>query len=222
MTRYLAGVLVVSVWVHAAAAQESPGAVYASAGVSFPRQAALEASSPPPFAAPGGDTIGWLLSGGVFLKSQLSFEVELSRTGVMHASQEGRHNTSEVSTRRDWFLSFGLKPHLGRLSTVHVEPLAGFVIVGDEGTYSTFSGESRGYFPLDWVPGIVVGVDVRIGGHRLAFTPGVRFAFSGVPTGEVCDFGFSGTPLCRDGAQRWQYHHPRWTERPSLGLRVNF
>jgi hypothetical protein len=218
--RYLTCALIVSVWVEAAAAQESPA--YVAAGVSFPHQAVLQAGSPPPFAAPGGDTVGWLVGGGVYLTSHLSLEVETSRTGVMRASREGRHNTSQVSTRRDWFLSFGLKTHLGRLSNLRVEPIAGMVLVGDEGTFSSFSGESRGYFPLDWVPGIMFGVDFRIGGRHLAFTPGLRWAFTGVPTGEVCDFGYSGTPLCREGAERWQYHHPRWTQRPSVGVRVNF
>ena len=218
--RYVTCVLIVIVWVEAAAAQES--SVYVAAGVSFPHQAALEAGSPPPFAAPGGDTIGWLVGGGVFLTSPLSLEIEASRTGVMRASQAGRHNTSQVSTRRDWFLSFALKTHLGRASAFRVEPVAGIVFVGDEGTYSSFSGESHGYFPLDWVPGLMFGVDFRIGGDRLALTPGLRFAFTGVPTGEVCDFGYSGTPLCREDAERWRYHHPRWTQRPSVALRVNF
>jgi hypothetical protein len=222
MTRYLTCALILSVRVAAAAAQDSPGAVYATAGVSFPRQAALQASSPPPFAAPGGDTIGWLVGGGVVVAQHFSFEVELSRTGTMHARQEGRHNTSEVSSRRDWFVSFGLKTHLGRPSTFRVEPIAGLVLVGDEGTFSSFTGSYRGYYPVDWVPGILFGVDFRIGGRRLAISPGLRFAFTGVPMGTQCVIGFSGAPLCDDGAQRWQSYHPRWTQRPAVALRVNF
>jgi hypothetical protein len=212
-------VLTMAFWVEPAAAQESPA--YVTAGVSFPHQAALQAASPPPFAAPGGDTIGWLVGGGVFMDEHFSLEVELSRTGVMRASQAGRHDTSEVSTRRDWFLSLGLKTHFGP-SHFRVEPVAGIALVGDEGTFSSFSGESRGYFPLNWVPGIMAGVDLRIGGRRVAFTPGLRFAFTAVPTGDVCVFGNAGTPLCREDAERWRYFHPRWTRRPSLALRVNF
>jgi hypothetical protein len=220
--RYLTCALIVSVWVEAAAAQGSPGSVYVIAGASFPHQAALQTGSPPPFAAPGGSTVGWLVGGGVFLTSQLSFEVEASRTGVMRASQRGRHDTSEVSSRRDRFLFFGLKAHPWRSSNFRVEPTAGIVLVGDEGTFSSFSGDRRGYFPLAWVPGVMFGMNFRIGGRRLAFIPGLRFAFTGVPRGAECDISFSGTPVCREGAERWQYHHPRWTQRPDVALSVNF
>ena len=82
--RYLACALIVSAGVQSAAAQPSPGDVYATAGVTFPRQAALDPGSAPPFPAPGGNTVGWLVGGGVVLPSQLALEVELSRTGTMH------------------------------------------------------------------------------------------------------------------------------------------
>ena len=78
----------------------------------------------------------------------------------MRASQAGRHDTSEVSTRRDWFVSFGLKAHVP--SVVRIEPVAGIVLVGNEGTFSSFSGESSGYFPLAWNPGIVFGVIIGL------------------------------------------------------------
>ena len=217
--RYVMCVLMMSATLETAA-QESPGAVYVAAGVSFPHQAALEAGSPPPFAAPGGDTIGWLVGGGVYVSPRLSIEVDASRTGVMHARQAGRSNTSEVSTRRDWFVSFGLKGHLP--SAVHIEPVAGIVLVGNEGTFSSFSGESRGYFSLAWNPGIMFGADFRIGGRRLAFVPGLRFAFTGVPNGERCIISFSGQPLCSEGEPRWEWHYPRWTLLPSLALGVTF
>ena len=203
-----------------AAAQESAGAVYVNAGVSFPHQAALEAGSPPPFAAPGGNTVGWLVGAGVFLSPRVSIEVEASRTGVMRASQAGRHDTSEVSTRRDWFVSFGLKAHLPWV--VRVEPVAGIVLVGNEGTFSSFSGQSSGYFPLAWNPGIVFGVDFRIGGRRLAFVPGLRFVFTGVPNGTQCIIGYSGEPLCTEEEPRWSYHYPWWTQRPSVAMGVSF
>jgi hypothetical protein len=127
-----------------------------------------------------------------------------------------------VSSRRDWFLSFALKAHPRRRSKFHAEPVAGLVLVGDEGTFSSFSGDSRGYFSLDWVPGLVFGVDFHIGGRRLAFTPGLRFAFTGVPTGAQCQVNSSGSPVCQEGVERWEWYHPRWTHRPSAALRVNF
>ena len=204
-----------------AAAQEPPGTVYVTGGVSFPRQAALEAGSPPPFAAPGGTTVGWLAGGGVFLPSHLSIEVEASRTGEMRSRQAGRHDTSEIGTRRDWFVSFGLKARLPA-SAVRVEPVAGIVLVGNEGTYSSFSGASRGYFPVAWNPGVMFGVDVRLGGRHFAVVPGIRFTFTGVPVGTDCIIGFSGAPLCTEDQPRWQYYYPRWTQRPSVALGVTF
>jgi hypothetical protein len=222
--RYFTCALIVAAWVEAAAAQQSPGDIYATAGVAFPHQAALDPGSAPPFPAPGGTTVGWLVGGGVLLPAQFALEVELSRTGTMHSSHQGRHDTGEIATRRDWFLSFGLKKYFGP-STFRIEPIGGVVLVGDEGTYQTtlrsvFS--SRGYYPLDWVPGVMFGVDFRIGGSRVAITPGLRYAFTAVPAGEDCVIAFSGEPLCREDAQRWMFLHPRWTQRPSVALRVDF
>ena len=139
----------------------------------------------------------------------------------MRSQQEGRHNTSEVATRQDWFVTVGLKAHFRPLSNVGIEPVAGAVLVGNEGTFSSFSGDDRGYFPLAWTPGLMFGVDLRIGGRRVAVVPGVRFAFTGAPNGERCVIGFSGQPLCGEG-DRWDYYYPQWTQRPSLSLRVKF
>ena len=216
--------LIVSVWVDAAAAQQSAGDPYAIAGVSFPHQAALDPGSAPPFPAPGGTTVGWLVGGGIALPAELSLEVELSRTGTMHSSHRGRHDTREVGTRRDWFLSFGLKRHYRRSSTFRLEPIGGIVLLGDEGTYEASLGSSsyRGYYPLDWVLGVMVGLDLRVGGSRVAITPGFRLAFTGVPTGRDCFITRSSEADCREGAQRWKYLHPQWTQRPSVALRVAF
>ena len=159
------------------------------------------------------------------MPSQLGFEIEVSRTGTMHSSHRGRHDTVEVANRRDWFLSLGLKKYFAPSSTLRLEPIAGLVLVGDEGTYEAALGSSgyRGYFPLDWVPGVMFGVDFRIGGRHIAFTPGVRFAFTGIPTGQDCVISNrSGQPECLDDAPRWRFLHPQWTQRPSIALRVDF
>ena len=227
--RYLACAIIVFAWADAAHAQESAGDIYATGGVSFPYQAALDPGSAPPFPAPGGITVGWLAGGGVFLPSAFSLEVEVSRTGTMTSSHGGRHYTAQSATRRDWFLSIGLKKHFGRSSPLRVEPIVGLVLVGDEGTYvntygSPFGTETRyrGYYPIDWVRGVMGGVDFRIGGRRIAFTPGFRFAFTEVPTGEDCLRRPSGDSECRDESERWKYRHPQWTFRPAAALRVVF
>ena len=216
--------LIVGAWVEAAVAQQSAGDVYVTAGASVPHQRALEAPSAPPFAAPAGTTVGWLAGGGIFVSPTLSVEAEVSPTGTMHASQSGRHATSEVSTRRDWIVSLGLKKHLWQAATVGLEPIAGVVLLGDEGTYVAGLGasSSRGYYPLVWVPGVMFGADIRIGRDRVAFIAGLRFAYTAVPTGSDCVMTFSGRPECFGDGQRWQYHHPQWTQRPSAALRVSF
>jgi len=217
------------VWVQRAAAQ-SPGDVYVLPGVAFPHQAELGPGSAPPFPAPGGETVGWLVGGGMFLTSRLSIEIEASRTGTMESSHTGRHNIDQSATRRDWFLSAGLKRHFGP-SAFRIQPIAGIVLVGDEGTYentyrSFFANVAatviRGYYPTDWVPGVMLGVDFHVGSRRLALTPGFRLAFTGVPTGVDCFFDQSSNPECREGAERWSYLHPQWTRRPSIALKVAF
>jgi hypothetical protein len=227
--RCLACAIIVLAWADSTHAQQSAGDIYTTAGVAFPCQAALDPASAPPFPAPGGMTVGWLAGGGVFLPAGFSLEGELSRTGTMTSSHDGRHYTGQSATRRDWFLSVGLKRHFDLRSTFGVEPIVGLVLVGDQGTYenthgSAFGTENRysGYYPIDWVHGVMFGVDFRIGGRRLAFTPGLRFAFTNVPTGQDCVVLSSGGAECRDDAERWKYRHPRWTLRPAAALRVVF
>jgi hypothetical protein len=223
--RYVACALIVIACGDTAAARQSAGDVYAIGGVTFFHQASLDPGSAPPFPAPGGDTVGWLVGGGVALPSRLAIEAEVSRTGTMHSSHTGRHDTSEVATRRDWFLSLGMKRSFGPSAAVRLEPIAGVVLLGDEGTYEATLGSSgyRGYYPLDWVPGVMFGVDLRIGGRQIAFTPGVRFAFTGVPTGRDCLISNrSGQAECFEDAQRWMFLHPQWTRRPSVAVRVDF
>ena len=205
-----------------AAAQDPPGRVYVSGGVSSTYQEPLVASSAPPFAAPGGRTSSLLVGGGVFVSPRLSIDAELWRTGVMRSRQAGRHNTSEIATRQDWFVAVGLKAHVRRFSVFRVEPVAGIVFVGDKGTVSSFSGDARGYYPLAWNPGVMFGVDVRIGGRRVAIVPGIRFALTGVPHGDACTLGYSGQPICEDDQPRWEYLYPKWTNRPSLAIGVTF
>lgn len=208
---------------HEAAAQNERGSAYVTGGLFFPHQASLDAPTAPPFATPGGSTASWLVGGGVFLSPQLSVEAELSRTGVMRASETaGRHDTSEAGTRQDWFVTFALKAHHSLTTNVRVEPVGGLALVGSEATFSSSSsGSSSGYYPLAWRPGVMFGADFRIGGPRFALVPGLRFAFAGTPEGPRCTPGPSGEPSC-GAAKKWQYVYPNWTQRPSLALAVSF
>jgi hypothetical protein len=213
-------------------------AVYINAGVSFPHQAEPDPGlTRPPFSAPGGSSVGWLVGAGVFVSPRLSIEGELSRTGAMTSEQEGR-GFVEKGERRDWFVSVGLKGHVPLGSALTVEPVGGIVFVRGDVTFEGFRFQTRfsggqavtevvptgnGYVELDWNPGLMFGVDVRIGGQRLAFVPGVRFAFTGVPDGSTCVIGFAGDPICSESGEPYlPGFYPRWTQRPSVALAVNF
>ena len=220
-----------------ARAQDDAG--YINAGVSFPHQAepAPELTRPP-FSAPGGSSVGWLVGAGVFVSPGLSIEGELSRTGAMASEQEGR-GFVEKGERRDWFVSVGLKGHVKLGSALTVEPVGGIVFVRGDVTFEGFQFQTtrlsggqavtelvptgNGYVELDWHPGLMFGVDVRIGGQRLAVVPGVRFAFTGIPDGSTCVIGFRGDAICSEsGKPYFPRFYPRWTQRPSVALAVNF
>jgi hypothetical protein len=204
--RFVTCILLLMSAAAAAAAQESAGAVYVKAGMSFLYQAPQEAPSAPPFAAPGGMTVGWLVGGGVFLSRAISAEFDFARTGVMTSPpQRGRHNTSEIGSRRDAFVSFGVKGHFPLGSSLRVEPTAGLWLIRGEGSVSTISGGARQSLGPRWRPGLMFGADLRmISGRHLAFLPGLRLAVSGAPFAT------------------WRHHYPKWTLRPSLAVAVGF
>jgi hypothetical protein len=220
-------------------AQQRVGSVYATAGVSFPRQAAPDPDlTRPPFSAPGGSTVGWLVGGGVFVSPGLSLEGEFSSTGLMKSQQSGR-GFMESSERRDRFVSVGLKAHLPLLgSVIAVEPIGGLVLVHGRVSYEDFRVQARpsgtgvitelvpsgrGHVDLDWNPGLMFGGDVRIGGQRFAVVAGLRFAFTDVPEGSNCVIGFAGDEICSDREEVYfPGYYPRWTQRPSVSLAVNF
>ena len=190
-----------------ASAQESPGAVYIKGGVSFPSQTSKRTSSPPPFNAPAGDTVSWLLGGGVFLSRAISAEFEVSRTGVMTSQEQGRHFTSESGWRQDRFASLGVKVHFRWLPGVRVEPTAGLVLTrSKEAVSPNLAADQRpAWSPAMWHPGLMLGADLRIGGRHVAFLPGVRVYVSLEPN-----------------ATQWDVNYPGTTLRPSLAISAGF
>jgi hypothetical protein len=219
-------------------AQDPVGSVYAIAGVSFPHQAAPDPGlTRPPFSAPGGSTIGWLVGGGVFVSPGLSLEGEFSTTGLMKSEQSGR-GFRESSERRARFISVGLKAHLPLGSVIAVAPIGGLVLVHGDVPYEDFRVQTRpsgtgvitelvpsgrGHVDLDWNLGLMFGGDVRIGGQRFAVVAGLRFAFTDVPEGSNCVIAFAGDEICSERQEVYfPGYYPRWTQRPSVSLAVNF
>ena len=190
-----------------ASAQESAGAVYVKGGVSFPNQPSERSSAPPPFGAPAGETVSWLLGGGVFLSRAISAEFEVSATGVMTAEQIGRHNTSESGWRQDRFASFGMKVHIPVRPAVRIEPTGGLVLIHtNESSSPSLLVDERPTWSLESSHvGFMVGADLRFGWRHVAFLPGVRIYVSGEPDRTT-----------------WEYNYPGWTIRPSLAITAGF
>jgi hypothetical protein len=207
MLRFGTCVLLVIGAVAGALAQESAGAVYIKGGVSFPFQPSLRSSAPPPFGAPAGGTVSWLLGGGVFLFRAISAEFDVSRTGLMTSSQIGRHNINESGWRQDRLASFGMKVHIPVGPSLRVEPTGGLVLIRTkEASSPSLIVDQR----PTWSPemshlGLMVGADLRFGWRHVAFLPGVRVYLSGEPD-----------------ATRWEFNYPGWTLRPSLAITAGF
>jgi len=223
-------------------AQERPGAVYVTAGAAFPHQGQRGTGSAPPFPAPAGTTAGWLVGGGVFVSPRVSIEGELSSTGLMKATQSGRYDIDVTSERRDRFVSIGAKWHLPLKRGVRLEPIAGIVVVlpGDVLSQTQYyrlgptgldvpnlrrelESSSAGRLARTWNPGLLFGTDLRFGGRRFAFVPGLRFAFTGLPGGSSCTTYDSGYVSCQEVERAYHPgHYPRWTQRLSLSTAITF
>ena len=196
-------------------AQEQPGSVYVSGGVSFPSQPPKQAGSPPPFAAPGGSTVGWSIGAGVHMQPRVSIEGQISTTGVMSSNVLGRHELRAAAQRQDRFFSVGVKGHLQVHSAVRVEPVGGVVFIREEASGEDFryrltstglvlDSSTKWSDPPEWTTGLMMGVDLRIGGRHVAFLPGLRATFAGATGRFYPDL------------------YPRWTYRPALAVGVNF
>ena len=172
----------------------------------------------------------------MFLSPKMSIEGELSSTGLMTSMQSGR-DFVEVASRRDRFVSLGVKGHVPSRTGVRVEPVGGVVLTlhedasVDTSQYRpTPSGRELvsstiGYADLAWHLGFMFGADLRIGGRHLAFVPGVRIAYTNVTHGTSYVRGFSGDLVNlgdRDMSSIFGGGYPKWTQRATLSLSMSF
>lgn len=168
--------------------------------------------------APGGWTQGWLLGAGFSVTRTLSLELEVSTTGVMRAREPSRYDTVYNLERQDRFLTLAARFRPGRPGgAVRIEPVAG-VILGSTRTWSEaeyYSASNPGQpVAIDAMPrqdlgvrpGLVAGLDLRLGTARFAVVPSLRVQAtltSGTESTYPSDF-------------------PAWTIRPGLAVRAEF
>jgi len=198
-------------------AQERPGAIYLTATATVPRGEGVTGTSSQTYAtAPGGWTRGWAVGGGVFVSRHASVEVELSRTGVMRATEPSRYDMTFHEERRDTFLTFGIRLHARPGRAVDLEPVVGFDLVyGDawsqvdyDHPYGTPYTTPRYRQDLATVAGFSTGLDVRAGGRHAAAV--VSFRLHRTYRGNDYRSEYPGSD------------EQAWTIRPGAGVRFDF
>jgi hypothetical protein len=195
---------------------EQPGRVYLGAAIVQSRAPGETGESTQTYsAAPGGPSWGWSITGGVFLQRHFSIEAELSRTGLMTATEHSRYNITYFPTRRDTTVTFAGRVHLRPGRAVDIEPLAGFLVgTMSRGMTSTtttsYSPPSNDTFdiPSLRISGLSLGVDLRLGNRRVAIVPSFRLRQTHVNLGD--DTWWPGN----SGGG--------WTIAAGLGVRASF
>jgi hypothetical protein len=130
----------------------------------------------------------------------------------MYARQPSRYFTLNEE-RREVMVTGGLRFHFAYLKSVNLEPVMGLLYIANRGWQQfeydppvTTSHTEGPRMPLTAESrfGIAGGLDVRVGGERVAVVPSLRVfrAFGEVGPG---------------GGKMWQ-----WTVRPSAALRLEF
>ncbi len=170
-----------------AQAQERPGSVYATGGVTVSHQSGVSGETRQAYvAAPGGTVLGWTVGGGVYLNGGVSVEGELASSGVMSAREPSRYGMTFNEDRRDRYFGVNVRLHRPSSSAVHLEPVIGFFVVQRTAWSQTEFDRSWPRPPQELfieprrprdLPdgvGVTTGLDLRVGGRHLAVVPSVR------------------------------------------------
>jgi hypothetical protein len=218
-------------WCSATAfAQAHPGSTYAIGGFAVSHQSGVTGESSQTYvAAPGGNTLGWLIGGGVFVASAVSVEGEIASTGLMTARQPSRYGMTFNEERRDRFVSLTARFHLPATGRFRLEPVVGMAITSHQAWSQTdyyrfwlmpqevLVKGTRQRRQLHATVGPTFGCDARIGGRHVALLPYFRISDSGKPHGFSAD---STEP--REIESFYPGGYPRWTMRTGVGVRVDF
>jgi hypothetical protein len=170
-------------------AQERPGAVYVTGGVTSAREDGLTGESSQIYvAAPGGTTRGWSVGGGVFVTDFFGVEVEVASTGVMTAREPSRYFATYNEERHDRLIAVNARWHLLRSAGVDLEPVVGAAFAR---RYARSQAEYDYWYltpprteisdwqehPVEVQAGVCGGADLRLGGRHLAALPSFRLFF---------------------------------------------
>jgi hypothetical protein len=214
-----------------AAAQDDAGTVYLAAGVVLPYQSGPSGVSPQSYStAAGGLTSAWAIAGGIALGERASFEIELSRTGLMTVRVPSRYGRTYNNERRDRFLALLARLHVPVGRAVRLEPVAGAVITSpDARTQTEFD---RGWLTNPGVDvvvepwqelglrrhlGLTAGCDLSVGKPGFSFLSTFRLSDTGSYSTRYDDRDRERLP-----AQHYPGGYPRWTFRAGAGVRVAF
>ena len=204
-----------------AEADEQIGSIYVSAAFIAPWQNGVTAETYQTYvAAPGGVSWGWAAGGGVFVTKTISIDAEFFSTGLMTAREPSRYDMTFTEERRDRFFGGGVRFHVQPTSHVHLEPVLGLVIADHQGwsqteirrTYPTtyVSVDPRQTYSLPGGFGVSAGIDVRVGGPRVALLPSFRIHLTTGGDNDTAPIYYPG------GAPS------RWTISPGIGVRFEF
>jgi hypothetical protein len=199
---------------------QPPTRVHLTFGAALPYQNGLsgQADHQTYVGAPGGWTQGWLLGAGFSVTRTMSLELEVSTTGVMGAREPSRYDTVYNLERQDRFLTLAARFRPGRPGgAVRIEPLAGVILASSrtwgEAEYYNPSNPGQlvgtGTMPrqdLGVRPGLVAGLDLRLGSARFAVVPSLRLQAT----------------LAGGTESTYPSHFPAWTIRPGLAVRAEF
>lgn len=224
--RWLCFTLVIVCVATSAAAQNDPGTVYVTGGITVSTQEGPSGESSQTYmTAPGGTTKGWSIGGGVFLARPISVEVEWATTGWMRSRQPSRHGMTFNEERRDQFISLLARFHIPPAAAIRIEPVAGVVVTKPEAWGQTeflrfpdrIEVGPRQEHRLDTGVGPIAGADIRLGGTRAALVPSFRVARTAVSQGYYDDFSERG-----DIEAIYPGGYPKWTFRAGVNLRIEF
>jgi hypothetical protein len=186
-------------WQSAAAQDRSGG--FITGALAAPYQQGITGESHQTYrAAPGGVTRGWSVGGGIFISSHVAVNVELLRTGAMTSRQHSRYSAMWDDTRRDTFVSTGLRFRFAKRSLT-LEPVAAIAVI------SSYAAVGQQQLRFERRPGLCAGGDLVVGDERLSLLISLR--------------GIWDTLELNHDQQGWYpAGYPKFTFAPAVGVRI--
>lgn len=211
-----------------ALAQSGPVAGFVEGGVQLFYQSGPSGTVTETYVtAPGGNTIGWSLAGGIAVGRRASIVAEWATTGWMKAVEPSRYFTTYNEARRDRTLTAGVRYAVALGTRVALEPMAGVVLTMEQATSQAIYTDPlalRAPGPvvthdLERGLGPVFGVDLACGGGRVAIVPTFRVLRRGISKGRY-DADQNSPEV--EIASIYPGGYPEWSTRAGVLGRVRF